>query len=111
MEQARRAVSAADRAGAVAIAILAVGMLVTISGMPSASTAQRPAWAPEVLQPGHCYRIAFSIEGLPNYKVLELLDGGWIKGEVDAGSAKAERQPLWINSAQIVTMREARCSE
>jgi hypothetical protein len=42
--------------------------------------------------------------------VLELVGEGWIRAEVDAGSAKAQRQSLWINTAQIVTMREVRCS-
>jgi hypothetical protein len=63
------------------------------------------------LTAGHCSRLAFPIEGAPNYKVLELVGEGWVRAEVDAGSAKAQRQSLWINTAQIVTMREVRCSE
>jgi len=97
---------------AVAAAGLTIAAAASASGRgPAAGDGQRSAAVPGFLQPGHCYRIAFSIDGLPNYKVLELLDGGWFKAEVDAGSAKAERQPLWINTAQIVSMREARCSE
>ena len=63
------------------------------------------------VQAGHCYRISFSIQGAPNYKVLEVLDGGWLRAEVDAGPASADRQSIWINSGQIVTLREVRCSE
>jgi hypothetical protein len=63
------------------------------------------------LQPGSCYRIAFPIESPPNYKVLELLEGGWIRAELDAGTAKAQRQSMWINSAQIISLREVGCSQ
>ena len=73
--------------------------------------AQVSTSAPAFLTVGHCYRIAFPIDGAPNYKVLELVGDGWVRAEVDAGSAKAQRPSLWINTAQIVTMREARCSE
>lgn len=97
------------------IAIVVAG--ITVAGVAASSSsrlvdgAQRPAAAPPFVQPGLCYRIAFPIDGAPNYKVLELLDGGWLKAEVDAGPGKAQRQPLWVNTAQIITMREARCSE
>jgi hypothetical protein len=95
------------------VAVLAVviggGAVSTLGSRPREAGAQ--GGAPDFLQPGQCYRIAFPIDGPPNYKVLELSSGGWIKAEVDAGSAKAQRQSLWINTAQIVTMREARCSE
>jgi hypothetical protein len=52
-----------------------------------------------------------SIEGAPAWKVLDVQDGGWIKAEVDAGSASARREPAWVNTAQLVTVREARCSD
>lgn len=102
-----------SRIGTLALAFsgfLVVGATAA-SSRPSVAAAQRSMSAPGFLQPGECYRVALSIEGAPNFKVLELLDGGWIKAEVDAGSAKAQRQPVWVNSAQIVTIREARCSE
>ena len=86
--------------------MLAGGTAVSLNG--SGDTAQG---APEFLQPGHCYRIAFPIEGAPNYKVLERLDNGWVRGEVDAGPASAQRQFMWINTAQIITARETRCSD
>ncbi|HJR59942.1 MAG TPA: hypothetical protein VJ813_11100 [Vicinamibacterales bacterium] len=102
--------SKAKRAG---IAMLLAGLVVigtTLSGRPLAA-GQQTAGSPGFLQPGQCYRIAFTIDGAPNYKILEPGEDGWVKAEVDAGSAKAQRQSLWINSAQIVTMRETRCSE
>jgi hypothetical protein len=95
---------------AVALAVvMGAGAVSTLGNRPPEAGAQ--GGTPDFLQPGQCYRIAFPIDGPPNYKVLELQSGGWIKAEVDAGSAKAQRQPLWINTAQIVTLREARCSE
>jgi arsenate reductase len=36
--------------------------------------------------------------------------GGWIKAEVDAGPASAECEPVWINTTQIIAIRNARCS-
>ena len=62
------------------------------------------------LSAGNCYRVAFPIESPPNYKVLEVLDGGWIRAEVDAGSAKAQRPSMWINTSQIISMRQVPCS-
>jgi hypothetical protein len=67
--------------------------------------------APAFLQPGACYHIAFPIEGAPNYKVLERLDGSWVRAEVDAGPASANRRSIWINTAQIITAREVTCSD
>ena len=71
----------------------------------------RPSNAPEFLREGRCYRIAFTIDSAPAYKVLEIVDGGWIRAEVDAGSGQAQRQAFWANTAQMVTVREQRCSE
>ena len=80
----------------------------------SAST-QSPASAgpgtPGFLQAGHCYRFTFSIEGTPEWKVLEVLDHGWIKAEVDVGPSSALRQPAFVNTAQLVVAREMRCSD
>ena len=94
-----------------AIAVLLVGCVTA----PAATRSSRPAVAQAAglgfLHAGSCYRIAFAIESPPNYKVLELLDGGWIRAEVDAGTAKAQRSSMWINSAQIISLREVRCSE
>jgi hypothetical protein len=72
--------------------------------------AARPG-APGFLQAGHCYRFTFSIEGTPEWKVLEVLDDGWIRAEVDVGPSSAQRQPAWVNTAQLVTAREMRCSD
>ena len=96
---------------ALTLTALAVAGAAALGSGGPAAMGQRPAGIPEFLQPGRCYRIAFPIDGAPNYKLLELHDSGWLKAEVDAGSAKAQRQPLWINSTQIVTMRETNCSE
>jgi hypothetical protein len=63
------------------------------------------------LRVGHCYRIAFTIDSAAGYKVLEILDPTWIRAEVDAGSGQAQRQSFWANTAQMVTVREQRCSE
>jgi hypothetical protein len=79
--------------------------------MSPASTGQRSLGPAAVLKSGHCYRIAFPIEGAPNYKILEVTEAEWIKAEVDAGPASAQRQPMWINAAQIVTLRETPCSD
>lgn len=62
------------------------------------------------LQAGSCYRIAFPIESPPNYKVLEVREGGWIRAEVDAGPAGAQRASMWVNTAQIISLREVPCS-
>jgi hypothetical protein len=66
---------------------------------------------PTFLRANRCYRFTFPIAGAPNWKVLNLLDDGWIRAEVDAGPRSAVREPVWINTAQIVTIREAVCSE
>lgn len=87
-----------------------VAGLVAILEPGSTAAAQTPA-VPAFIEPGRCYRIAFPIDGALHYKVLERLDHGWIAAEVDAGSGKSQRAPLWINTAQIITMRDVRCSE
>lgn len=63
------------------------------------------------LQADRCYRFTFPIVGAPNWRVLEVRDDGWIRAEVDAGPAAAKRESAWVNTAQIITAREARCSE
>jgi hypothetical protein len=98
----------------IATVTVVLGLAALIGG--AATTASRggrqpPTSLPTFLTVGHCYRIAFPIDGAPNYKVLELVGEGWIRAEVDAGSARAQRQSFWIDTAQIVTMRETRCSE
>ena len=85
-------------------------VIATASALASGESADAQA-LPPFLQANHCYRIAFPIEGAPNYKVLERLDGGWVRAEVDAGPANANRQSMWINTAQIITVRETACSD
>ena len=68
------------------------------------------AGVPALLRADRCYRLTFSIAGSPNWKVLEVLDNGWMRAEVDAGPASALREPAWINTTQIITAREAKCS-
>ena len=101
------------RRGGVALAVIA---LIAAGAATDSFTApvahlRGAAQAPDFLQPGHCYRMAFPIDGAPNYKVLEILENGWVRGEVDAGPARAQRPSMWINTAQIITARETRCSE
>jgi hypothetical protein len=96
------------RALGVALVLMSVLWIgVTVSGQPAASRgSSHPA-----LQTDRCYRLTFSIAAAPNWKVLEVLDAGWVKAEIDAGPPTARREPAWINTAQIITVREARCSE
>jgi hypothetical protein len=89
-------------------ALTVVGMSIAGSAQPTAAGASTTM---RFLQPGHCYRFTFSIEGMPAWKVLEVLDGGWITAEVDAGPSSARREPVWVNTAQLVTVRETRCSD
>ena len=65
---------------------------------------------PAFIRADRCYRLTFPIAGSPNWKVLEVLDNGWIKAEVHAGPASERREPTWINTAQIITALDAKCS-
>jgi hypothetical protein len=98
--------------GGVLAAIVAA---VWFGWMNLAASTQSPAAAgpgtPGFLQAGHCYRFTFSIEGTPEWKVLEVLDHGWIKAENDLGPSSAMRPPVWVNTAQLVVARETRCSD
>jgi hypothetical protein len=93
-----------------AISVLSVAIYAS-----AAATTQSPGYgaadAPAFLRANRCYRFTFPIAGAPNWKVLDVLDAGWIRAEVDAGPASSVREPAWINTAQIITAREARCSE
>lgn len=80
-------------------------------GVSTQTPAAAAPGTPGFLLSGHCYRFTFSIEGTPAWKVLDLLDGGWIKAEVDVGPSSARREPVWVNTAQLVTVRETRCSD
>jgi hypothetical protein len=104
-------VSARTRALVVIFVFVAVGLIAAPLATQSAATAGASGAAtPAFLQPDRCYRFAFAIPGATNWKVLEVLDGGWIKAEVDAGPAGSTREATWINTAQLVTVREGRCS-
>lgn len=102
----RRLVSAI----AVFCAIVAAG-LVTWLAVPVRTQAARTSGSGPAafLQVNQCYRFTFTIAGTPNWKVLELLEGGWVRAEADAGSASPQREGAWINTAQIVTIRESKC--
>jgi hypothetical protein len=93
---------------ATAGALVLIGVGIGASTQPAAAAAAAP---PGFLQSGHCYRFVFSIEGAPTWKVLDVLDAGWIKAEVDTGPASARREPAWVNTAQLVTASETRCSD
>ena len=95
--------------------------LAAMAGLPAAALDECPghdtihrgraASVPAFLQPGRCYRFTFPITGAPNWKVLEVLDAGWIRAEVDAGPANSRRESAWVNTAQIIIVRAAPCSE
>lgn len=93
-------------AGALVVLIGAAGAQTTGRVSPTASGAQREI----PLDIGRCYRLVFPIAGAPVYRVLDVESGGWVKAEVVAGPATVEREPLWINAAQIITIRGARCA-
>jgi hypothetical protein len=93
--------------------VAAVPVLVALGFTAAPVATQSAATAvatPAFLQPDRCYKFTFAIPGATNWKVIEVLEGGWIKAEVDAGPAAATREPTWINTAQLVTVREGRCS-
>jgi hypothetical protein len=94
------------------IAISALTVLI-VSTVPATtqSTGDHAPGVPAFLRANGCYRFTFPIAGAPNWKVLNLLDAGWIRAEVDAGPRSAVREPVWLNTAQIITVREAACSE
>ena len=86
-------------------------LLVSTLSAATQSAADDGSGLPAFLRANGCYRFTFPIAGAPNWKVLSLLDAGWIKAEVDAGPRSAVREPVWVNTAQIITIREAACSE
>ncbi len=98
-------------AGFLAAAASGLMLLLTTTAVTTQSAGIEPAGVPGFLRANSCYRLTFAIAGSPNWKVLELLDKGWIKAEIDAGPASALREPVWINTAQIITARDARCSD
>jgi hypothetical protein len=51
------------------------------------------------------------LDGTPAWKVLEVLENGWIKAEVDTGPGSAQRESAWVNTVQLVIARETRCSD
>lgn len=92
------------------LGILLAGTALLARRAPGAAQ-PAPGTIPDFLRVGQCYRIAFTIDSAPSYKVLEVRDDGWLKAEVDAGSAKAKRQWFWVNVSQIVTVRDMPCGE
>jgi hypothetical protein len=92
--------------------IVALAGILALGGFALTSNARGvSAQGTGFIAPNSCYRIAFPIESPPNYKVLEVLESGWIRAEVDAGSPRAERASMWINTAQIISMRQVPCSQ
>jgi hypothetical protein len=96
-------------------AVGALGLVVLLGSGPSEARQTTPpagpSGVPSFLQPQHCYRFSFVAQAAPHYKVVEILDHGWIRAEVDAGPPSPRREPVWINTAQIIAVRTARCSE
>ncbi len=93
--------------GALCVLIVAIWTSTTATMQSSGDSTAGVAF----LRANRCYRLTFPIAGAPNWKVLDVLDAGWIKAEVDAGPRSAVREPVWINTAQIITVRQAECSE
>ena len=79
----RALISGAARFAAIAGFLLLLWMSAPVT---TQSTAAGAASVPAFLQAGRCYRFTFPITGAPNWKVLEVLDAGWIKAEVDVGA-------------------------
>lgn len=88
----------------------AVVLLLTSPVATTQPTERTQTTVPAFMRADRCYRLTFPIAGLPNWKVLEVLDNGWIKAKIDAEPASALREPTWINTAQIITARDAKCS-
>jgi hypothetical protein len=91
----------------------AIGLFVVLLTAVPFSIQDAPAsgaTTPAVLQAGKCFRFTFTIAGAPNWKVLEVIPAGWIRAEIDAGPPGTMRETVWVNTAQIVTIREAPCS-
>ncbi len=87
------------------------GALMLFATSTTVTTQSAAAGVPVFLRANSCYRLSFAIAGAPNWKVLEIADNGWIKAEIDAGPASKLREPVWVNTAQILTARDARCSD
>jgi hypothetical protein len=94
-----------------AVGLASVALVASLAAAGYRSEAPAQELTPSFIQKGRCYRIAFTIDSAPGYKILEIGAGGWLRAEVDAGSGQAQRQSFWVNPAQIVTIREQRCSE
>ncbi|HEX6052673.1 MAG TPA: hypothetical protein VFZ21_25585 [Gemmatimonadaceae bacterium] len=93
------------------VLMLVVTGLLVIGGWGLTNPRNVVAQGTGFIMPNTCYRISFPIESPPNYKVLEVLDSGWIRAEVDAGPAGAKRPSMWVNTAQIISMRQVSCSQ
>lgn len=99
---------------AVVMVALSVGLGLFVSRKAVAASPQpaggAPGGASRFIEVGQCYRFVFAIPGAPDYKVRRILDGGWLETEVDAGPSNAEREAVFVNTAQVVTARSRRCS-
>lgn len=91
--------------GGLAVAGLLAGVALDVRAQPR----NPAAGAPPFLEVNQCYRFTFPIAGAPQWKVIEIGEGGWVRAEVDAGSASAARDAAWVNTAQLITVRPARC--
>ena len=97
----------------IGLLIAIAGLVVLLAGALRAATQPtgEAAGVPAFVQPGRCYRFTFAVTGAPNWKVLELAGRGWLKAEIDAGPNSAQREIVWVNTSQILTARDARCSD
>jgi hypothetical protein len=98
--------------GVAALALVAIASL-TIARASAAARGQGDDFPgiPRFLAVDRCYQFAVQTPTVTRYRVLELLDDGWIKAEADVGTSGAQREQVWINMGQVLTAREARCSD
>jgi hypothetical protein len=61
--------------------------------------ARDTAGVPAFIRPDRCYRLTFVVAGELQWRVLETADDGWVKAEIDAGPASAQRESVWVNVA------------
>jgi hypothetical protein len=93
---------------------LALAVLVGVRATPSSETRQSAPdvdGVPSFIQVNRCYQFAVQTPVVTRYRVLAHLDDGWISAESDVGTSPAQRDRVWINTTQIISAREARCSD
>jgi hypothetical protein len=94
------------------IVAAATGLFAAAGASHGETSPVQSSGIPAFIQPNRCYRFTFEISNAaPNWKILELAEHGWLKTQIDAGPASAQRETVWVNTAQILTARDTRCSD